>query len=364
MTMNRRAAIKSGAGAMAFLAAQGAFAAAKAAKPLKILILGGTNFVGPAVVERALARGHEVTMFNRGVTRPHLFPDVEKLRGDRDPQTGDLTALKGARRWDAVIDVWPEYQDKVETTARLLEDRTDYYYFVSSIAAYSSFNKPGMTEDANLRVDEEGRYYGGEKARTEQFLHKFFPGRAGTGRCQAIIGPRDDGWAYHYWLQRLSSYDEVLAPGTGRDFVQAVDVRDVANWVVDCAERRLAGAYNITGPQPPLTLKTFLEQTRAGIGGGAELVWVDADFLRQEQNIRSFDQMPLWAPIDEDEGFYQISSEKGLNDGMTFRPVTETARDAFAWTQSHFFRHVSFPQGGMGVSREMEEAALAAWRAR
>ncbi len=364
MTLNRRMAITSGASAMALALSQGAYAAKRAAQRQKILILGGSNFVGPAMVEQALAKGHEVTLFNRGVTRPYLFPKVEKLRGDRNPQSEDLSALAGRRRWDAVIDVWPEHQDKVERTARLLADRVEYYYFVSSIAAYSNFDRPGMDEEAPLRVDEEDNYYGGEKARTEEFLQAFLPGRAGSGRCQAILGPLDDGWAYHYWLKRLSDYDEVLAPGSGDDFVQYVDVRDVAAWTIDCVERRRAGPYNITGPQPPMTMRSFLEETNKALGGRARLVWADADFLRRDQDIRSFDHMPLWAPLDEDEGFYQISSAKGLKEGMNFRPLAETARDAYRWSQSHFFKNVTFPHSGYGISREKEELALAAWKAR
>ncbi|WDI32731.1 NAD-dependent epimerase/dehydratase family protein [Hyphococcus flavus] len=366
MRFHRRTLLSSAAGAMAMSAARALAleGVAKAAKPLKVLVLGGTNFVGPAIVQRLLARGHKVTLFNRGVTRPYLFPDVEKLRGDRSPDSEDLSALAGERKWDAVIDVWPEHTDKVMSTARMLSESVGYYYFVSSIAVYADFRTPGLTEGARIRTDEPGHYYGGEKARAEEFLFSYLPDRSGSARCHAILGPMDDGWAYHYWLNRFARYEEVLAPGTGGDYVQYTDVRDVAVWTVDCVEHQRLGAYNMTGPPPPMMLKTFLEDTRKALGSNANLTWVDADFLRYEHSVRSFDRMPLWAPLDEDEGFYQISSAKGLRDGMTFRSVAETARDAYRWTESYFFKDVSFPRGGFGISREKEEAVLSAWASR
>ncbi len=330
---------------------------------MRILILGGTNFVGPAIVERALARGHEVTLFNRGLTRPELFPSVEKLRGDRNPASEDIANLEGTRRWDAVVDVWPEQSELVERTADLLRDRVDYYFFISSIAVYRSFARPGITETDQVGLDEPGTY-GGEKALAERAVERTFPGRSGVARCHAILGPRDDGTAYHYWLRRLAGEEEVLAPGRGADPVQHVDVRDVARWVVDCAERRRPGPHNLCGPAETQPLREFLEGTRAGIGGRARLTWVDADFLRDESGIASFSDMPLWAPLDEDPGFYQISGAKALAAGMTYRPIGETAAAAWAWYRSYFFRYTTFPASGMGISREREEAILAAWRER
>ncbi len=330
---------------------------------IRILVLGGTNYVGPAIVERALARGHEVALFNRGLTRPELFPSVEKLRGDREPAHEDLASLEGTRRWDAVVDVWPERAELVGRTAELLRDRADYHFFVSSIAVYRSFARPGISETDEVRLDEPGTY-GGEKALAERSVEQAFAGRCGVARCHAILGPRDDGTAHHYWLRRLARVEEVLAPGDGTDPVQYVDVRDVARWVVDCLERRRPGAHNLCGPAEAQSLREFLEATRAAIGSRARLTWVDADFLRDESGIASFSDMPLWAPLDEDPGFYQISGARALAAGMTYRPVSETAAAAWAWYRSHFFRHTAFPVGGTGISREREEAILAAWRER
>ncbi len=332
-------------------------------KAKSILVLGGTNFVGPAIVERALAQGHEVTLFNRGITRPELFPDVEKLRGDRRLEGGDLEALAGKRRWDAVIDVWPEQSALVGQTAELLSERTDYYFYCSSIAVYSDFSRAGINERSPTHENDPG-WYGGEKRLAEKLVEQRYPDAFGIARCHAILGPRDDGAAYHYWLHRLAHFDDVLAPGTGKDPVQYVDVRDVARWIVDCVETHRVGIHNLTGPVAPLTMREFLEGSRSGIDSNAGLVWVDADFLRDELGIRSFTDLPLWAPLDEDAGFYQVNGAKAVAAGMTYRPLGETARDAWRWYRSHFFRGTAFPRGGLGLSREREVEAIAAWRAR
>ncbi len=329
----------------------------------KILVLGGTNFLGPAIVERALVRGHEVTLFNRGITRPWLFPAIEKLRGERLPEGGDLGALEGTRRWDAVIDVWPEHSSLVTQTADLLVERTDFYFFCSSIAVYTDFSRPGIDEAAPTHVDDPG-WYGGEKAVAEAHVAARFADRFGVSRCHAILGPRDNGVSFHYWLRRLALQDEVLAPGSGEDPVQYTDVRDVAAWIVDCVERHRVGTYNICGPDDPMTFSEFLEGARTAIGSRARLVWVDADFLRRDQGAHSFSDLPLWAPLDEDEGFYQINGKRAIAAGAAYRPLAETARDAWRWYQSHFFKDTTFPLGGQGLAREREAAIIEAWKQR
>lgn len=335
----------------------------KTITPKKILILGGTNFLGPALVEQALGHNHEVTLFNRGITRPHLFPTLEKLRGSRHIESSDLASLEGNRRWDAVIDVWPEHSALVQQTTNLLADRADYYFFVSSIAVYRNFSQPNITETAAVHENDLG-WYGGEKVRAEQILASTFSGRSGVARCHAILGPRDNGTAYHYWLRRLAHADQVLAPGSGNDPVQYTDVRDVAAWVLDSVEQERPGTYNLCGPSETLTYRAFLEGSRQAIGSTAELVWVDPDFLRQTHGVQSFTNMPLWAPLDEDEGFYQISSAKAIAAGTTFRPLAETARDTWQWYQSYFFKDTTFPLGGMGLSAERERTILEAWHER
>ncbi len=329
-------------------------------RPKKILVLGGTNFVGPAVVEEALARGHEVTLFNRGITRPELYPGLEKLRGVRDVGGGDLRALESNRRWDAVVDVWPADSRLVAQTAALLSERADYYFFVSSIAAYSDFSEAGLDETSAVHENDPG-WYGGEKVLAEQIVARLYPGASGVCRCHAILGPRDSGHAYHYWLRRLGTAGRVLAPGSGSDPVQYTDVRDVGRWIVDCVETARPGIHNVVGPQPPLSLSAFLEGTRDALGSKAELVWADADFLRREQGVYSFSDLPLWAPLDEDAGFYQVDGSKAIAAGAVYRPLSETARDASRWFQSHFFRDIGFPVGGLGLSPDREQRILEAW---
>lgn len=179
----------------------------------KILILGGTGFLGPPVVERALQRGHTLTLFNRGKSNADLFPGVEKIHGDREHD--DLGGLKNDRRWDVVIDVWANDPAVVVPMANLLAKRTDYYHFVSSIAAYANYSKIGMDETAPTRTDRPG--YGGNKARSEKALTDLLGDHAGICRPCAIMGPRDESLSYHYWLSHLKKDQEFVAPGTGDD---------------------------------------------------------------------------------------------------------------------------------------------------
>lgn len=326
----------------------------------RILVLGGTNFVGPAVVDAALARGHEVTLFNRGVTRPHLFPALEKLRGLRRAGGSDLSALGGSRRWDAVVDVWPEHRALVRETVDLLRNRTDRYAYVSSIAAFSDFGSPGLDENGPVRSGPAGSY-GAEKAAAEQVVRTAFAGRHLVARCHAIVGPYDPGVAYHYWLRKLATREEVLCPGTGDDPVQTIDVRDLAAWIIGSIEAGRSGTYNLTGPWPPRTMRDLLTATARGIGSSARLTWVDADVLRHAHGVASFSDMPLWAPLDEDAGFYQIDGRAALAAGADYRDPAVTAADSWRWFRSHFFKDVTFPLQGAGISDEREDEILRAW---
>ncbi len=335
----------------------------RSASTQKILVLGGTNFVGPAIVAEATTRGHEVTLFNRGITRPELFTDLEALRGTRRIVGSDLRSLEGRRRWDTVIDVWPEHRALVEETTALLRDRVDYYAYVSSIAVYTDFSTPGIVEDAPVHSGPPW-WYGSEKAAAEAAVQRAFEGRYDVARCPAIVGPRDPGAGYHFWLRRLASRDEVLCPGSGHDPVQVLDVRDLATWMLDGVEARRPGTYNLTGPWPPPTLRQFLTATAAGIVSSSQLTWVDGDFLRRDQGLHSFTDLPFWAPLDEDEGFFQIDGRAALRAGATYRRVEETAAAAWRYYQSHFFKDTTFPYQHTGISQEREDAVLRAWHAR
>jgi nucleoside-diphosphate-sugar epimerase len=335
------------------------FAAKSSTK--KILILGGTGFLGPPVVERALQRGHTVTLFNRGKTRADLFPDVEKIHGDRE--RGDLGGLTNDRRWDLVIDVWANDPAVVVPMANLLAKRTDYYHFVSSIAAYADYSKIGMEETAPTRTDRPG--YGGNKARSEKALTDLLGNRVGICRPCAIMGPRDDSLSYHYWLSHLAKDQEFVAPGTGDDaFAQYVDVRDVASWIIDCAEKARPGIYNTVSE--PVTFKAFLSESANGIGGKGKPVWVNGDYLRNQQHVKTFDNMPYWNP--DRPGFERISPAKARATGFLSRPLRDTARDAWATYQKTVPPDLVYPQKQYGfewgISPQREREILAGWKNR
>lgn len=324
----------------------------------KILILGGTGFLGPPVVERALQRGHTLTLFNRGKSNADLFPGVEKIHGDREHD--DLGGLKNDRRWDVVIDVWANDPAVVVPMANLLAKRTDYYHFVSSIAAYANYSKIAMDETAPTRTDRPG--YGGNKARSEKALTDLLGDHVGICRPCAIMGPRDESLSYHYWLSHLKKDQEFVAPGTGDDaFAQYVDVRDVANWIVDCAEHARPGIYNTVSE--PLVFRSFLGESAAGIDGKGKPVWVNGDYLR-EQHVKTFDNMPYWNP--DRPGFERISPAKARAAGFTTRPLRDTARDAWTTYQRIVPPDLVYPQKQYdfewGISPERERDILVAWK--
>ena len=325
----------------------------------KILILGGTGYLGPPVVNRALEHGHTVTLFNRGKTGAELFPNVEKIRGDREK--GDLSGLTSERHWDSVIDVWANDPAVVVPMANLLAKRTNYYHFVSSIAAYAEFSKVGMDETAPTRLDRTG--YGGNKAKSEKALTDLLGEHVGICRPGAIQGPGDDSLSYHYWLSHLAKDQEIVGPGTGDDcFVQVVDVRDVANWIIDCVEQTRGGIYNIISQ--PYPFRIFLGESSRSIDGKARVVWIDSDFLRNEQHVKTFDNLPYWNP--DRPGFEQVSSANARAAGFSTRPLVETARDAWASYQKSVPANLVYPQKQYGfewgISPEREREILAAWK--
>jgi 2'-hydroxyisoflavone reductase len=294
------------------------------------------------------------------VAPPDLFPNVEKIRGDRE--RGDLEGLTNDRRWDVVIDVWANDPAVVVPIANLLAKRTGYYHFVSSISAYADYSKIGMDETAPTRTDRPG--YGGNKARSEKALADLLGNRVGICRPCAIMGPRDDSLSYHYWLYHLAKDREFVAPGTGDDaYAQYVDVRDVANWIVDCAEQSRAGIYNTVCE--PLLFRDFLTESTTAIAGKGKPVWVNGDYLR-EQHVKTFDNMPYWNP--DRPGFERISPAKAKAAGFTTRPLTDTAKDAWTSYQKTLPPDLVYPQKQYGfewgISSEREHDILVAWKKR
>ncbi len=311
--------------------------------PRKILVLGGTSYLGPAVVRAAVIGGHTVTLFNRGITNPELFPYIEKLRGLRSATASeeDWSAI-GSRRWDAVIDVWPSDPALAESAAKRLRDQTGHYLYVSSIAAYDprGFARPGLTEDAALNPwDPSIPPYSRGKSESERRLQALSGGRLTIVRPGAIKGDRDDSPDLLAWLHRCQRGGRHIGPGSGGDHVQNVDVKDVAAFLVLAVERSLNGTFNLTGP--PVTFREFLGSCNAVTRARAEFVWIPRDFLHEQgldpapfnnSKIPSYlGKFPYWHPEPERVGFYQVSSLKALDAGWTRRSFAGTAED-YLWS--------------------------------
>jgi 2'-hydroxyisoflavone reductase len=335
---------------------------------LKLLILGGTKFLGRAAAEAALARGHEVTLFNRGRTNPELFPEAEKLRGDRD---GDLSALEG-REWDAVIDPSGFVPRVVRASAELLRDSVGHYVYVSSISVYSEPQEPGFDERASLieledpeREDYLGsaEAYGGLKALCEQVVAETYSDAQANVRAGLIVGPHDPTGRFTYWPLRVAKGGDVLAPDGPDRVVQIVDVRDLGEWLVRLGEARTSGTFNATGPERALTVGELLEVCNRVGGAGAEIVWVDEPFLF-EHGVGVWMELPLWVP-QEDDWFQQADISRALAAGLRFRPVEETVRDTLEWARRDGASLVTRGNtGAAGMAAEREVELLAAWRNR
>lgn len=328
-----------------------------------LLILGGTAFLGPELVGAARREGWAVTLFNRGKTNPQLFPDVEKLRGDR---RSDLKALEG-RSWDAVIDTSGYFPKDVAASAQLLSKSVGLYVFVSTISVYGDTSKPGIDERSPVAKTDQpdadkvtGANYGALKALCEEAAEKAMPGKALVIRPGLIIGPGDTSDRFTYWPVRVARGGEVLAPGTPDDPVQFVDVRDLAAWTIAMAGKRRTGVYNATGPKEPLTFGPMLAACREAAGSDATFTWVDARTL-EELKVAPWSDMPCWIPpTGETAGSRRVNNGKAVGEGLAFRPIVETARDTLAWWKTLPEERRAKPKAGL--SPEREAAALAAVR--
>lgn len=333
--------------------------------PQSILILGGTGFLGPHVVDAAQARGHTVTLFNRGKTRPDLFPGVEKLHGDRD---GDLKSLEG-RAWDAVVDTSGYVPRLVRASAELLAPRIKQYVFISTISVYARHDRKHADETAPLATIDDPKNedvkanYGALKALSERAAEAALPGKVTTLRPGLIVGPLDPTGRFTHWVTRLAEGGEALAPGDGQTPIQWIDGRDLAAWIVRTIEDRTSGTFNALGPTPAPTMREVLETCNAAGGNKATLTWVDAAFL-DKHNVAPWADLPMWIPPEgEYAGFGTISNARAVAAGLTFRPLATTAADTLAWVRG-------LPAGepartrGSGLPRDREAAVLAAFHAR
>ncbi len=336
-----------------------------AERKLKLLILGGTAFLGPHTIAAARARGHDVTLFNRGKTNPELFPDLEKLRGDRD---GDLGALVG-RTWDAVIDTSGYVPRHVRLSAELLAPSVAHYLFISTISVYHDYSTIGMDESAPIATLADptteqvtGETYGALKALCEKAALDAMPGGATIIRPGLIVGPEDRTDRFTYWPVRVERGGEVLCPGAPADNIQFIDVRDLAEFIVVCLENKVLGTFNADAPAGVLTMGQLLDTCREVAGANARLTWADAEFLAQ-QNVSPWQDMPCWVPaVGAEAGFGKVNTEKAHAAGLGMRPLDDTVRATLAWwhTEPEDRRKTL----RAGLTPEREAAVLAAWHAK
>ena len=369
MTVSRREFIQWSAAATTLAATGLDLSAAPAAKvaPKRILILGGTGFLGPATIEIAQAHGHHVTMFNRGKTRPDLFPGVEKLHGDRDPKKGEgLKALEGGK-WDAVIDNSGYYPRMVGASAALVAPRAKQYLYISSISAYKEPNPENGTEDAPLAtladptVEDMGKEYanyGGLKALCEQAAQKAMPGRTAVIRPGYIVGPDDPSGRFTYWPVRFDKGGELAVPGAPTDPVEIIDVRDLAAWLVHLVEGGTTGVFNACGPEQRLAWGSLVDAFQKAGSPSAKPVWIPADFVAKQEGI----EFPIWAPsLGETKGFHTWRNDRAVKAGLRFRPALDTVKDTLAW----FKTQEKLEKGRnklAGPGAEQEAKLIAAWR--
>jgi 2'-hydroxyisoflavone reductase len=332
---------------------------ARAQRHLRVLVLGGTSFLGPAIVTRLRTRGHTVTLFNRGLTNPQLFPELELIRGDRDAP-GGLAALAGTRRWDAVIDVWPFEPRMLEAAANLLQGRASYYYYVSSIAAYANSGSTKVDETFPLRPAGPG--YNRGKAESERALARLWPGKSGVIRPVGITGERDDGMAVCYWLTKALGPGDFIAPGDGKDLLQQVDVHDVAALAVDSVEAQRPGPLNASGHT--YEWATWLAIARDAVAGSGRPVWVDAQFLLSN-GVRQHDNMPIWRGRNDSTPRPIYVADRAARLGLGLTPMVHTLAEAWAFYQTVPASERVFPalQGSdaWGLSAGRERELLSLW---
>lgn len=373
--MLRRRQFLAAAGAGVAMAAAGLGSAAadaksRAARPLRILMLGGTRFIGIHMTRLALERGHEVTHFTRGRSGLGLFPSVRQLNGDRN---GQIDALASGE-WDAVIDNSGYVPRHVRLSAELLAPRAQQYVFVSSISVYPDFSVPRGEDSAVGKLDDEtvekvdGTTYGPLKALCEQAAERAFPGRSTILRPGLIVGPEDNTDRFTYWPARAARGGEFIAPVGPREPIQVIDARDLAAFTLRCIEQRTMGVFNLVSAPGRFTIGDLVaESVRAARrlakpATTPEPVWLPLDFL-DAQKIEGWSDLPVWsASRDGEAAFAATPARRALDAGLSIRPMRSTVADTLGW-------HLGRPEAQRnalkaGLSAEREAAALAAWRAR
>ncbi len=333
---------------------------------MKLLVLGGTRFLGRHLVEQALARGHEVTLLHRGVSGPALFAQAQHLIADRNADASVLLSVLQQDRWDVAIDTNAYVPRHVKRMAAVLADRVGVYQLVSSISVYASFAQAGQDENGALKTLADplveaigGEHYGGLKALCEAVALETFSGRCLITRPGLIVGPFDPTGRFTWWVQRIArgtAAGPVLAPGEPTAAVQFIDARDCAAWLLLQAERRATGTFNLTGPNDALTMGAFLQSAQQTLHNSATLQWLPEAFLL-EHGVKPWTDLPLWLPQTE-AGLHQTNIQRALATGLQCRPLAQTVADTATWAVNEA------PKDGIGLSTQREAELMAAWASR
>ncbi|MEU6259761.1 SDR family oxidoreductase [Streptomyces sp. NPDC047043] len=302
---------------------------------MRLLVLGGTEFAGRAVVEAALGRGWDVTVFNRG--RHELPSGVRALQGDRTAPDGLAALAEGT--WDVVVDTWSSAPRAVHASARLLRGRAGRYIYVSSRSVYAWAPPAGHTEDAQLvegaEPDADNTDYARDKRGAEiAAVDAFGADRSLLVRAGLILGPYENVGRLPWWLGRIARGGPVLAPGPRDLPLQYIDVRDMAEWILGAAERELSGPFNMTGPQGHATMGELLEACVRATGATAELRWTEPEVIL-DAGIQPWTQLPVWVPPGSDmhDALHASDVSRAVATGLVCRPVEETVSDTWAWLQ-------------------------------
>lgn len=374
MSMNRRSFVKRAGLGIAGLGAASAgalkpnpaladFTRLRSDRRLKILILGGTGFLGPAIVRYARSHGHDLTLFTRGRTNTDLFPDIEMLVGDRD---GNLKALEG-RTWDVCIDTSGYVPRIVTDSVRLLADSINQYIFISTVSVFADFTVKGLNESSPVGILEDetqeditGLTYGPLKALCEQATEREMRGRATIIRPGLIVGPMDRSDRFTYWPVRIAKGGEVLTPEAPDIVTQVIDVDDLAIFIVRCAERNITGTFNATSPAEELVMGEIFEACRKVSGSDATFTYVSEEFM-EEHEVAAWSDMPVYVPLGgSDAGHPYIDVTKALRQGLTFRPISETIRNTLNWWSTVSSERKEKPLRS-GLTSEREQELLAIW---
>jgi 2'-hydroxyisoflavone reductase len=366
--MKRRDFLRTAGAATAAAAAPG-WLTAKSPQPLRILILGGTRFIGIHMTALALKRGHSVTFFNRGRTNPGLFPEVERIAGNRN---GDVDGLRG-RKWDAVIDTSAYVPRHVRLTATLLGPNVQHYVLISSVSVYpsSSISRDESSKVAKLddetteRVD--GSTYGALKALCERAAETAMPGRTTMLRPAPIVGPEDNTDRFTYWPARAARGGELMAPGKPSHRIQIIDARDLATFTINAIEARRMGTFNVVSPPGMFTMGHLITESLAAARALVDpqpppsAVWVDPAFLA-EHKVESWSDMPVWiAPHHADAAFAKTSGHRAWKAGLVITPMRKTVYDTLEWHLKRPLSERTKLKAGIEPAREKE--VLAAWHA-